>query len=53
MNAIDGRVVYGVDYDSNGEPVYNLDQEGGVVGSGVMYDAQWKFSAEHSICANT
>jgi len=38
MNAIDGRVVYDVTYDSNGEPVYNLDQAGGVVGSGVMYD---------------
>jgi hypothetical protein len=39
MNAIDGRVVYDVTYDGNGEPVYNLDQAGGVVGSGVMYDA--------------
>ena len=39
MNALDGRVVYDVSYDSNGEPVYNLDQAGGVVGTGVMYDA--------------
>ena len=39
MNAIDGRVIYDVTYDGNGEPLYNLDQAGGVVGSGVMYDA--------------
>ena len=39
MNGIDGRVIYSVSYDSNGQPVYNLDQEGGVVGAGTMYDA--------------
>jgi len=40
MNTLDGRVVYDVSYDANGEPLYNLVNEGGVVGAGVMYDDQ-------------
>ena len=31
----DGRTVYSVDYDANGDPVYNLEQEGGIIGPGV------------------
>lgn len=31
----EGRTIYSVDYDANGEPVYTLEQEGGVVGPGV------------------
>lgn len=38
MSTLDGRTVYGVDYDSSGNPVYTLEQQGGVVGPGVMYD---------------
>lgn len=39
MNAIDGRAIYGVSYDSNGQPVYTEESAGGVVGAGVMYDS--------------
>ena len=39
LNAIDGRMIYDVSYDANGEPVYNLANAGGVVGVGVMYDS--------------
>lgn len=35
MLTTDGRTVYSVDYDGNGDPVYTLEQEGGVVGPGV------------------
>lgn len=31
----EGRTVYSVDYDANGDPVYTLEQEGGIVGPGV------------------
>jgi TonB-linked SusC/RagA family outer membrane protein len=39
MNAIDGRAISGVSYDSNGQPVYTEESAGGVVGAGVMYDS--------------
>ncbi len=39
MNALNGRVVYDISYDAAGEPVYDLVDAGGVVGPGVMYDA--------------
>ncbi len=39
MNAIDGRAISGVTYDSNGQPVYTEESAGGVVGAGVMYDS--------------
>ncbi len=38
MKTTEGRTVYSVDYDAAGEPVYTLEQEGGVVGPGLMYD---------------
>ena len=41
VNTLDGRTTYFVDYDSDGEPVYTLDQQGGgVVAPGAMYDYQ-------------
>ena len=39
MNAIDGRAISSVSYDSNGQPVYTEESAGGVVGAGVMYDS--------------
>lgn len=39
MNALDGRVIYDISYDGAAEPVYDLVDAGGVVGTGVMYDA--------------
>ena len=39
MNAIDGRAISSVSYDSNGQPVYTEEFAGGVVGAGVMYDS--------------
>lgn len=38
LKTTEGRTVYSVDYDTNGEPVYTLEQEGGVIGPGLMYD---------------
>lgn len=38
MSTLDGRTVYSVDYDNNGEPVYTLEQEGGVVGPGWNWE---------------
>lgn len=38
LNTMDGRTVYGVSYDENGDPVYTLEQQGGVVGPGLMWD---------------
>lgn len=38
MNGVDGRIVYNITYDGNGEPVYDLVDAGGVIGAGVMYD---------------
>lgn len=34
LSTLDGRTVYSVDYGVDGEPVYTLEQEGGVVGPG-------------------
>jgi TonB-linked SusC/RagA family outer membrane protein len=31
----EGRTVYSVDYDQNGDPIYNLEQQGGIIGPGV------------------
>jgi hypothetical protein len=31
----EGRTIYSVDYDGNGDPVYTLEQEGGIIGPGV------------------
>lgn len=38
LSTLDGRTIYSVDYDADGNPVYTLEQEGGVVGPGWMYD---------------
>lgn len=38
MTTLDGRIIYDISYDNQGEPVYTLVDEGGVVGEGVMYD---------------
>lgn len=41
LNTIDGRTVYSVSYpDGSSTPSYTLVQEGGVIGPGLMYDAQ-------------
>ncbi|MCP4441541.1 MAG: SusC/RagA family TonB-linked outer membrane protein [Aureispira sp.] len=39
MSTLDGRVEYDVSYDAAGNPTHTLVNEGGVVGSGVMRDA--------------
>jgi TonB-linked SusC/RagA family outer membrane protein len=38
LSSLDGRTIYSVSYDSNGDPVYSLEQEGGIVGPGWKYD---------------
>ena len=38
LSTLEGRTVYSVDYDADGEPVYTLEDEGGVVGPGLMYN---------------
>ena len=38
LKTTDGRTIYGLSYDASGAPVYALEQQGGVVGPGVMYD---------------
>ncbi len=38
LSTLEGRTVYSVSYDADGEPVYTLEQEGGVVGPGWKYD---------------
>lgn len=38
LSTLDGRTVYSVSYDANGDPVYTLEQEGGVVGPGWKWD---------------
>lgn len=38
IRTTDGRTVYSVSYDAAGEPVYTLEQEGGIIAPGVMYD---------------
>lgn len=35
IKTTDGRTVYSVSYDGNGDPVYNLEEMGGIVGPGV------------------
>lgn len=39
MSTLDGRVEYDITYDAIGNPVYTLREQGGVVGDGVMQDA--------------
>lgn len=38
MNTLDGRTVHSVSYDEDGNPVYTLEQEGGVVGPGLKWE---------------
>lgn len=38
LSTLDGRTVYSVSYDQNGDPVYTLEQQGGVVGPGLKWD---------------
>ncbi len=38
LSTLEGRTVYSVSYDADGEPVYNLEQEGGVVGPGWKWE---------------
>jgi len=38
LSTMEGRTIYSVDYDAAGDPVYTLEQEGGVVGPGYKYD---------------
>ncbi|WP_375580408.1 SusC/RagA family TonB-linked outer membrane protein [Marivirga tractuosa] len=33
LSSLDGRTVYSVSYDANGDPIYTLEQEGGIVGT--------------------
>lgn len=37
MLTTEGREIYSVSYAEDGTPIYTLEQEGGVVGPGVMY----------------
>lgn len=39
LTTMEGRTIYEVSYDSAGIPVYTLEQQGGVVGPGLMYGA--------------
>ena len=39
LTTMEGRTLYEVSYDSTGIPIYTLEQQGGVVGPGLMYDA--------------
>lgn len=41
MSTLDGRITYDITYDDSGEPVYTPvnEESWGVVGEGVMYDA--------------
>lgn len=38
LSTLDGRTVYSVDYGPGGEPVYDLEQTGGVVGPGWNWE---------------
>lgn len=38
LKTTDGRTVYSVSYDADGEPVYTLEQEGGIVGPGWKWE---------------
>lgn len=40
LRTTDGRTVHSVSYDQNGDPVYTLEQAGGVVGPGLMWEDQ-------------
>jgi len=40
LSSMEGRTIYSVSYDANGDPVYTLEQEGGVVGPGWKYDGE-------------
>ena len=39
LSTLEGRTLYGVDYDTAGNPVYTLEQQGGVIAPGLMYNA--------------
>lgn len=39
LTSLEGRTSYGVDYDSAGNPAYTIDQQGSVIGPGVMFNA--------------
>lgn len=36
LKTTDGRTIHSVSYDANGDPVYTLEQEGGIIGPGAM-----------------
>lgn len=38
LSTLDNRTVYSVSYDNNGDPVYTLEQQGGVVGPGLAWN---------------
>lgn len=38
LSTTEGRTLYSVTYDTDGEPVYTLEQEGGVVGPGWKWE---------------
>jgi len=38
LSTLEGRELYDVSYGTDGNPVYDLEQQGGVVGPGYMYD---------------
>lgn len=40
LSTLDGRTEYAVSYNANGDPVYTLVNQGGVVGPGWKYDAE-------------
>ena len=46
MSTLDGRTVYSVSYDVDGDPVYTLQDPGGVVGPG------WKYSESGELVEN-
>ena len=48
LSTLDGRTIYSVSYDGAGDPVYTLEQEGGVVGPGW----KWVDGNEDGIIAN-
>ncbi|MFK7932680.1 MAG: SusC/RagA family TonB-linked outer membrane protein [Saprospiraceae bacterium] len=38
VSTLDGRTAYSVSYDADGEPVYSLEQSGGIVGPGWKWE---------------
>jgi TonB-linked SusC/RagA family outer membrane protein len=46
FNTLDNRTVYSVSYDNAGDPVYTLEQEGGVIGYG------WKRNEDGQLVEN-